>query len=649
MPIYPKAGQAKIYIKALEDRIAELETTLNKGGDRTVSRDHWAEQADNDYESKSGDVQPLLNAVRDLSLDVAGSYIGGASTITLGRALETALAGRTELVLPYMGGVDDRRVRQHSIASELSSSMGAMNTFYPGQIDSTTADKAVHAYINHLYANFPIMYSHEILALHGTRHCLRDVYEESILNLIYGLGGHFVEKTGHPMGSFSPEALYDQALENRETILQLGDTRSLTYLLLLGQHSVRMPRDPGAWTFFGLAMKMCIELGLHRKRRSWKISFESELNKRLFWSAYAYDRELAIVMGRPPLISDHDIDVDLPLDVDEATQDLNLLRKATTQDRSRPAVPQTSMTTFIHLLRLKRIEADIQHKIYRVDKAKSAEWLYKKTDIFLERMIAWKDAIPPEATSAQLDSTDRQTFRGDEYRRHDNYMASYHKAIRVLLQPRLYEKAINPRYLDLCAEACRGVCEVYKRLHYRIPLVFSSVSLQTVFLAGLTLVYCMWQDASNVNSFRNFGALSDCSIILYVMTERWPASRKYRDIFEAVKKSVLDAISEGKHIPRTAVTTMKDDMQNSIPMLQVNPATETIPDDLEQMISDMTGEQISFWDDVDMTEIGDGPTLLPTVDEHSQSYALGTSEWDVTVPNFWTSDFPDGQQESGVS
>lgn len=159
----------------------------------------------------------------------------------------------------------------------------------------------------------------------------------------------------------------------------------------------------------------------------------------------------------------------------------------------------------------------------------------------------------------------------------------------------------------------------------------------------------MWQDTSNINGFKSFGALSDCSIILYVMTERWPASRKYRDIFEAVKKSVLDAISEGKHIPRTAVTTMKDDMQNSIPRLQVNPATETIPDDLEQMISDMTGEQISFWDDVDMTGIGEGPTLLPTVDEHSQNYELGVSGWDVNDPNFWTSEFPDGQQEVGVS
>lgn len=63
-------------------------------------------------------------------------------------------------------------------------------------------------------------------------------------------------------------------------------------------------------------------------------------------------------------------------------------------------------------------------------------------------------------------------------------MASYHKSIRILLQPRLYETVINKRYLDLCAEACRGLCETYKQLHYRIPLVFTSVSLQTVFLAG---------------------------------------------------------------------------------------------------------------------------------------------------------------------
>jgi len=58
-------------------------------------------------------------------------------------------------------------------------------------------------------------------------------------------------------------------------------------------------------------MKMCIELGLHRRRRSSALSLKSELNKRLFWACYWHDREIAVAMGRPPSISDHDIDVEV--------------------------------------------------------------------------------------------------------------------------------------------------------------------------------------------------------------------------------------------------------------------------------------------------------------------------------------------------
>jgi hypothetical protein len=116
----------------------------------------------------------------------------------------------------------------------------------------------------------------------------------------------------------------------------------------------------------------------------------------------------------------------------------------------------------------------------------------------------------------------------------------------------------------------------------------------------MTLVYCMWHDSSNSSGFKSVNALTDCSIILYVMTERWPAGIKYRDLFESVKKSVLDAIAEGKHFPRTAVSSMKEGMQTTLQSLQVDNTTEHIRDDLEQMISDMTGEEVSFWDEVDM-------------------------------------------------
>lgn len=194
MPTYPKPGQVKIYIKALEDRVAELETILTREGNKNVSDDHWAEQPIVAEEEESqGDIQPLLNAVRDLSLDVVGSYVGGSSTITLGRALESALGGKIQYMIPEAISEQGERRSRASFSDALSPAQST-GIFALGQLDPEDADKMVNAYLGHLYTNYPIMYSYEILELHSRRHNLRDVYEESILNLIYGLGGHFLEK-----------------------------------------------------------------------------------------------------------------------------------------------------------------------------------------------------------------------------------------------------------------------------------------------------------------------------------------------------------------------------------------------------------------------------------------------------------------------
>lgn len=138
----------------------------------------------------------------------------------------------------------------------------------------------------------------------------------------------------------------------------------------------------------------------------------------------------------------------------------------------------------------------------------------------------------------------------------------------------------------------------------------------------------MWQDTSNSNGFKSISALTDCSIILYVMTEKWSGGKKYRDIFEVIKKSVLDAIAEGKHIPRAAVTSMKDDMQDTLQGLQSEVTMKNIPDDLEQMISHMIGEPM-FWEDVDMgfeTGMGDPANFLGQLDGGS---------WEVANDENW--------------
>lgn len=61
----------------------------------------------------------------------------------------------------------------------------------------------------------------------------------------------------------------------------------------------------------------------------------------------------------------------------------------------------------------------------------------------------------------------------------------------------------------------------------------------------------------------------------------------------------MDVISDEKHVPRMPVVNMKDDMQMTLQGLQVNPTTEkeTVHEDLDQMIRDMTCEQLFSWEE----------------------------------------------------
>jgi hypothetical protein len=72
------------------------------------------------------------------------------------------------------------------------------------------------------------------------------------------------------------------------------------------------------------------------------------------------------------------------------------------------------MSTLIHLFRLKKIESEIQHQLYRVDKVKTPHEVSAQTDVFLERLRAWKSAIPQHKIPP--DQTEHQVYRSyDSY------------------------------------------------------------------------------------------------------------------------------------------------------------------------------------------------------------------------------------------
>lgn len=199
MPSHPKPQEARIYIKSLENRVAELEMSLAKGGQSEAALDHLMRyQSPSDVESVDRvEVFSLLSTVRDLSLNTSGSYVGGTSTITLARILESVVgrADTYEASLQTSGWE-----KPTSPTPELASSENGR--FSPVSVPSTTqsfhvqpniGDKLLQAYLNHVSKNFPVLHSAQLNDLHRRRTALSDASEESILHLVYALGGQYLE------------------------------------------------------------------------------------------------------------------------------------------------------------------------------------------------------------------------------------------------------------------------------------------------------------------------------------------------------------------------------------------------------------------------------------------------------------------------
>ena len=360
------------------------------------------------------------------------------------------------------------------------------------EIDDESGERLLQGYFKHISTLWPLLRSRDVRRLHACRRQLTDAFSCATLHLVYACGGRFLETTGET-GDFQSEQHYNASNVYIDEVLQLHDIRSVQVLLLLAIYSLRSPKSPGAWSFIGLAMRLSIDLGFHRRGRATVDNPGMlEMRKRVFWSCYCLDRQISIILGRPFAVSDRDIDAELPSDVDESEEDPVVLRMAASRI-GQPAICSTSMSCFIHICRLRIIESNIQQNIYRVDQP---DIEVTEIDRFLQQLEAWKDAIPQDAQRSPTSTSNGTSFAGRDYyvsstpcSNEENLangpqMVYYYKCLRFLLHPHMSSPSPNLAYLQKCVEACGGVCKTYKRLHQNVAVGFSLMALHSVFFAG---------------------------------------------------------------------------------------------------------------------------------------------------------------------
>ncbi|KAF2495865.1 hypothetical protein BU16DRAFT_560725 [Lophium mytilinum] len=530
-----------------------------------------------------GGVDSVVEILRDLSLEASGGYIGASSHITMGRMIGSIVKAKESFTATNGRGIEEH-LSPKSVCTVASPPDGILEARH---VPADIAERLLKGYLKHISTRWPVLRTPYVRRLHAERLNLIDPYSTALLHLVYAIGGRFLETTGET-GNFFPEEHHAAALRHLDEILQYHDIRSVEVLLLLSIYSLRAPRGPGAWTYVGLAMRQCIDMGFHRRTpRKIRSLMESEMRKRVFWSCYCLDRQVSIILGRPFAISDRDIDVELPLDVDEAVEDPVLLEQAHRAAKiqgDQPPSKSSSMSCFIHICRLRIIESNIQQAIYRVDQPTGAT--EAEVERFVVQLEQWKANMPRDARNPDTTSNvelDSMSMDGYDY-----YMVYYYKCMRFLLHPHLSRQQTNTQFLRKCADACGGVCQTYKKLHQNVSVGFSLMALHSVFLAGLTLIYCAWISPREVFSITASNDMTACSIVLYIITERWPGAKKYRDVFETIKQNVLDSIEEGKYAPRRAIKKLRPTLRQTLRTMDKN---EEGQEEFEAMVADMAGAE----------------------------------------------------------
>ncbi|OAA57388.1 Transcription factor [Niveomyces insectorum RCEF 264] len=564
----PNAAQLE-YTHALENRVAQLEALL---AERHAVRDDGgggaqflppsptsqgplssfqSRLADNDGERRQ-DMSALSEVVGIISQGnfEAPAYVGPSAglslAVNLGEMVQATVWKKAIRDAPspgassvcqsqiYRNGVrpmtmtrDD--LPRHSLEEPPSDALGKL---------------MLGSYLKHMHMRYPFLDPAELWRLQRQRTpvaasaigslSMDQRYGIFKLYMVFAIGATILQLTGKEP-AIAPEEYYMTALRHTAAAEEPRTMRNIEAMTLLAVYHLRSASGLGMWYITGLAMRTCVDLGMHRK--AYEQGFSPAVvhhRRRLFWSVHSLEHTVALSLGRPLSISDKQIDVDFP----DRAYPVTPVGGGAAPDAHGPngfedlddANGHENIQLGIFLCSLRRIESRIHHSIYRPDKPLSA--LRLKVDPLFEKLETWR----LEVTNAY----------GSDQHFPEYLLLHYYRAVRTLLQPFLNVLPVLDPYYGLCLRAAGGICQLHKRLHQNQGYGHSFIAVQTVFVAGATLLYALWTQTDLVWSVTLADDLRACSLVLFVMSERAPWVCKYRDAFEVLVASAMEKLRKSE-------------------------------------------------------------------------------------------------------
>ncbi|KAK1964004.1 hypothetical protein LY78DRAFT_640334 [Colletotrichum sublineola] len=469
------------------------------------------------------------------------------------------------------------------------------------------------AYFNNIHPQYPFL--HEPTFRTWEDNCLKASLEGHgssdngaswfFVLMVYAIGFLVLGQSHYD----AAETYYSRALDHISAVLDRDNLASIQGILSCAVYSIRSPVGVSLWKVSGMAIRHCVELGYHRSAERYHKNTDvltKEMSKRCFWVAYDIDRVVAFTLGRPLGISDDSIDIEMPFDIDDENITSSGLLSPS---RASLADPPTLMTGFIHVIKLRRLWSKMSDNLYPPIPRRCECGHRATVESLRQELEEWRANTPDQLDYSR--SHPLSVFTSRSW-----FQLAYDHAILLLYRhfmvgsPKNHvtpdgtgnmmaaDAQITERALEECAVRARDMCILYRRVYQSSSVQFTWGSLYTLFLGGLTYLYCLWRSKRVRQSTRQADVVTTCmacSTVLIIIAERWNLATSYRDIFEALSQRTIDMVCNEGHMSDSTLGSAVGTGPNVDTQL---PMGEEVPPSMQEWImglDDLTIPQESEW------------------------------------------------------
>ncbi|KIY64882.1 hypothetical protein CYLTODRAFT_424817 [Cylindrobasidium torrendii FP15055 ss-10] len=281
---------------------------------------------------------------------------------------------------------------------------------------------------------------------------------------------------------------FTQVQTMRRSLLAPPSIFDVQFYALYANYLFGTSAPQSSWTVIGMGLRSAQDVGAHRKKKTSHPTIEDEMWKRAFWTLLCMDRQASLDMGRPCSIHDDDIDVALPIEVDDEYWDHPDPEQRFKQPPGKPSY----MSYFVAYIKLHQIVGTCLRTLYSANKNRphqGKDWeqnLVTELDSTLNR---WVDAVP-------------EHLRWDPHRQDEIFFnqsvslyATYYNLQVLIHKPFIpTPRNASPAFpsLAICTNASRSLSHIVSIQRARgFTWAQAYIMLQS-FAAGIVLLLNIW-------------------------------------------------------------------------------------------------------------------------------------------------------------